>query len=289
MSRGKKIGKLVVRLDRVLEKTRWSGSNRHAEFQVDLRFDLSRGDFHAQHEGKWYSAATKADLEAQIKKAVERTIEIEWDRYLVVDYSATAKPLDARGLPSTSTSNAFGIDADRQELVRYRGVRGDREERRLICGLEIAWEIVDYSRPWARPEDGKTVRSQRDVSFYFKDEDGRRTGARRSKLAEQIGDPVERDDDSLPTGAVLWTTDRERFLNEIVATLAAIDAKLVDLLRGDADELAAKLDSLAGDPSRLLPPGRPALASDVTPEAVPATTRAARKRDGRPLSPERSR
>jgi len=247
MSRGKKIGKLTVTLDRVTHKVRWGGyGDEKATFPIDLRFDFHTGDFHAEHDGVWYSAKTKAELEKKIKKAVERTIDLVWDRYIVVHYEVTAKPLERTNAPSLNTGNVYGIDDDRAALAE----RWRKKTHSVIAGIDLAWEIVDYTRPWTRPEDKKIVRSKRDVDFFENDE---------GKLVEHLGDPNEGDSDDLPTGAVLWSKEREQLLHDILKMLAELDRRMVDLFRGDAEKLAEKLDGLMIDPRRLLaaPPAEP--------------------------------
>lgn len=241
MSRGKKIGKLVVMLDRVVQKVRWGGNSDHrAEFTVDLRFDFHTGDFHVEHDGKWYTAKTKEALEGKVKKAVERTIDLVWDRYIVVHYEATAKPLElGTNAPSTSTGNIYDINSDRAKMEGWRG----KKSRSVIAGIDLTWELRDYTRPWTRPESGKIVRSKRDVDYWESDE---------GKITEHLGDPIELDDDELPTGAVLWSKDREQLLHDILKMLADLDRRMVELFRGDAEALAGKLDVLSFDPQRLL-------------------------------------
>ena len=65
---GKKIGKLVVKLDRKKTRYRW------AQLEVELRFDIHSGDFWAQYEGNWYSDATKDGLTDQIKVAATKAL-----------------------------------------------------------------------------------------------------------------------------------------------------------------------------------------------------------------------
>lgn len=243
MSHGKKIGKLVIRLDRVIQKVRWGGSGDHrAEFSVDLRFDFHTGDFFVEHDGKWYSAKTKEALEAKVKKAVERTIDLVWERYIVVSYEAAVRPVDPilNNVDGT-TSNTYSIKDERDDLVK-RSIRHGTKTTHVVAGIELTWEIVEYTKPWARPESGKLVRSKRDV----------RSGWDGDERREYIGDPYENDDDELPDGAVLWTKEREDLLHEILAMLGKLDAKMVDLFRGDAEGLAKKLDAAQLDPSRLL-------------------------------------
>jgi hypothetical protein len=236
VNHGKKIGTLLVRLDRVVEKVRWGGySNRRAEFGVDLRFDLHTGLFHASHDGIWYAAKTKEDLEAQLKKAVERTIDLVWERYLVVSYDATARLVDAvLNAPNSNAGTIYSIERDRTDLPTKK----IGNARRAITSIELTWNVVEYTRPWPRPEDGKLVRSKRDL--------------RSSQGKEYVDDPIEQDSDALPTGAVLWSKEREDLLHEILAAIGKLDSRMTELFRGGADDLAKKLDAAMLDPGRLL-------------------------------------
>jgi hypothetical protein len=137
----------------------------------------------------------------------------------------------------------------------------------VIAGIELAWEIVEYTRPWQRPENGKIVRSKRDVDSR-EDDDGHST--------DYLGDPVEQDDDELPTGAVLWTKEREQLLHDILGMLGDLDRRMVELFRGDAEALADKLDGMRVDPSRLRVDPSRLLAAPPDAEVKPTKKRKAR-------------
>lgn len=251
---GKKIGNLSVPLDR--KKTRY----KRASVEVELRFDLVTGTFWAQYEGNWYSADTKDDLAAQIKVAATKALSIEWKRYLQISYEAHGWPIadEKSGRPETSGQyHTFEIDHDRSKFgFSYDN---DEDNRYAICAIELHWSLCEISEPYALPEDpNKRVRAKRKVDVW---DHGPDTGK------EQIGDPEEWEDDVLPPGTLLWT-EREALLAEVVAALGRLDARLVDLFRGDADALAEKIDAAEQtDPSRLLAP----------PPEVDARTRAVRR------------
>ena len=112
MKPGKKVGTLAVRLKAEAQRRNF------AHVDIELRLD-GRGSFHAHYEGAWYSASTQADLEEQLRVAIEKTADVEWTRYLIVHYKAEAWPTDGdSGRPLTSGPyESFGIEDDRAELA----------------------------------------------------------------------------------------------------------------------------------------------------------------------------
>jgi hypothetical protein len=76
-----------------------------------------------------------------------------------------------------------------------------------------------------------------DCQLDDRDDDGRET------YREVVGSPSEQDDDKLPVGAVPWTAERETFLREVLAALGKLDARMVELFRGDPNQLSRRLDA----------------------------------------------
>ena len=238
VSPGKKIGKLIVTLDRKKTRHKW------ASLDIELRFDISTGTFWSQFEGNWYHADTKAGLAEQIKTAATKTLSIEWKRYIQISYEAKAWPIEDEksGRPATDGRfHEFDIEDDRNKF----GHGSDEDDRYAICGIELHWSLCEISEPYALPEDAKKiVRAKRDIGvWHFGDDKGK----------EKIDEPREWDDAELPAGTMLWTPEREALLVEVIGALGKLDARLVELFSGDADQLAAKIDTAAQtDPSRLL-------------------------------------
>ncbi len=235
---GKKIGTLEVKLDRKKTRYKW------ASVEVELRFDLEDGEFHAQYEGNWHSAATKDELTAKIKLAATKSLSLEWKRYIQIGYEAQGWPIEDEksGRPATSGQfQTFEIDHDRSKFDRW----GDEREKFAICAVELHWTICEISEPYTLPEEpGKRVRAKREVGIWGWGDDAG---------TEKIGEPEEWEDDVLPPGTLLWTPEREAVLVEIVAALGRLDARLVELFSGDAAQLADKIDVAAQtDQSRLL-------------------------------------
>lgn len=229
--RGKKIDMLTILTDRVVSKR--FGHEKRAEFQVELRLD-QRGIFHALYQGVWYDDPTQKGLTDKIRKAVHRTIDVTWTRYCLVDYSATACALDDdSNRPDQHGGTVYDIDADRTDLDKpdrshHRRMANSRYQ---IKGLDLTWDVVDYSSAYERPEDHRSVRMKRDI--YVRDG------------VDHVTDSEELDDDKLPIGAFPWTPDREAFLHEILSTFRAIDARMSALFSGAPEAVAAQIDATA--------------------------------------------
>jgi len=233
---GKKIGILTVKLDRKKTRYKW------ASVDVELRFEMANGTFHAIYEGNLYAAKTKDDLSAQIKAAATKALSITWKRYIQIDYEAEGHPIDDEKSGRTAINgqyHTFEIDHDRSKFGRGH----DENDKFAINAIKLQWVICEISEPYPLPEDPKKlIRAKREINI-------RHYGSDQGE--EQLGDPQEWDDDVLPPGTLLWTPEREAVLVEIVTAIGKLDARLVDLFRGDAAELAGKIDAQT-DPSRLL-------------------------------------
>lgn len=280
---GKKVGTLRVRLER--KNSRYD----YASIEVELRLDVSAGTFHAQYDGAWHDAPTKDELSAKIRQAAQKTIDVEWSRYLVVDYTARAWPLDGdSGRPEASGRNeTLSIEDDRAALAREPQADrwGDRYRTHVITSIDLHWAVCEFSTPYALPEDKKkTVRMRREIDVQLGDRDDEGSETYR----EVAGEPIEQDDDRLPVGAVPWTAEREALLREVLAALGELDARMVELFRGDPDQLSRRLDAVVqGGPLRLLEAPAPASTAidELNDEGAPSSSRPS----GSLLGPPRSR
>jgi hypothetical protein len=238
-TRGKKIGKLTVKLDRKKSRYQW------VEVEVELRFDIKDGTFWSQYEGVWYHAETKAALSEQIKDVATKALSIEWKRYIQISYEARSWPIeDVKSRRPACNGQFKELDLhDRSKAPKLSKFDRDDAEY-VVCGLELHWSICEISEPYPLPEDSKKmVRAKREVGvWHYGTEKGQ----------EHIGEPREWDDAELPAGTLLWTPDREAVLAEVVAALGKLDARLVELFAGDAETLAARIDGATTDPGRLL-------------------------------------
>lgn len=235
---GKKVGTLSVKLER--KTSRYD----YASIEVELRLDVHAGTFHAEYEGTWYDARTKDELAGKIRQAAQKTIDVEWARYLVVDYEAKAWPLDGdSGRPETSGHyETLSIADDRALLARDPKADewSNRNCARVVTSIDLHWAVCEFSTPYALPEDKKkTVRMRREIDLRLDDRDDEGNETYR----EVVGAPNEQDDDKLPVGAVPWTAEREAFLREVLAALGKLDARMVELFRGGPDQLSRRLDA----------------------------------------------
>lgn len=196
-------------------------------------------------------ATTKDELSEHIRKAAERTIDLEWTRYLVITYEATAWPEQGdSGRPRSNGSySTLGISDDRAELMADPdGDRwSDRHTNRLITAIDLHWAVTEFTQPFVPVGGPRPVRMQREVTREIDTDDERGT-----TYHEEIASPIELDDDQLPPGAVLWTAEREALLRAVLAALGKLDARMVEMFRGDPDQLARRIDAAALNPARLL-------------------------------------
>lgn len=184
---------------------------------------LDGADFIAEHGDVWYRSKSREALEAKMREVAKVAVDVQWTRYIEIDYTAEADP-DGSSWRSYS------------DTLRLDDSRGTKKKPRSIFGFSLKWKLVDYSQALRLPGDDKERFMKRDV-----DEDGRPS-------TEQETTP------KLPRGLVPHTPEREAFLRSVYDAISAIDGKLVELLRGDPDEVAAKLDARSGTP--LLPAGK---------------------------------
>lgn len=265
---GKKVGTLSVKLERAA--TRYT----QASISVELRLDVHDGTFHAEYENTWYDAKTKNELCDKIRQAAQKTIDVEWTRYLVVDYEAKAFPLDGdSGRPEASGNyRTLAIDEDRATLSRDPQADKYSDRKYVITSIDLHWSVYEFSTSYALPEDKKkTVRMRREIEYRLAahDDDGNET------YCEVIGQPCEQDDDKLPAGTVAWTAEREELLREVLAALGKLDARMVELFSGDPDQLGRRLDATRlQDPARLL--ADPSCSPTPSKPELPAHKRKAR-------------
>jgi hypothetical protein len=169
-----------------------------------LRLDTGKGEFIAEHGDILYVAKTREALQAKMNEVARATVDLRWTRYLEISYRAE----------SDRRSNSW-MDLD-------LGQRRKRSHR--IYGLHLFWEVVEYSDEFSIP-GSESKRMRREV-----DEDGEFVNSSTVK--------------ELPDGLVPFTTEREALLGSIVEALTALDARMVGLLRGSPNAVAARLDAL---------------------------------------------
>lgn len=195
--RGKKIGTLTVRL-----KSREDGVHaKRAHVDVELRFDVGRGDFHAAYAGEWHTSKTQKDLQDQIAKVADKEVSMVWHRYLKIAYSMEAHPINSLGDGTDrGCYETFGLDEDRASMAGDPSARGsDERSPKVVTGLNLRWDLVDITEPYEVPErPGKMVRAERAVfALDTDDDDGR-----------HVGHLHEREDAELERGLLLYGNRR---------------------------------------------------------------------------------
>lgn len=281
---GKKVGDTGITLQRADPRA------GRAYLTIEIRLDVDRGTFHARHDGQWYEAKTKDALIEQIRNAAQRTVDVQWQRYLVVDYEAEARPLEGdSGRPRDHGEyETLSIEEDRSSLAPDPSAPSWalQSVQRVVTSIGLTWCLCEFSTPYPRVEDGKIVRMRREIKSHpLRDADRQiqsdEHGEEVATHEEWTSDPKEQDDDQLPVGAVPWSPAREQVLRDVLAALGALDARMAQLFRGDAEAVARRIDDVAArgqpilaapsadrdgdDPIRDLAPTGSALDSDDLP------------------------
>jgi hypothetical protein len=207
----KKIGAIVC-------ETGMSSGYRSQRVSFVLRLDGA--DFIAEHGDVWYVSKSREALTAKMDEVARVAVDVRFARYIELDYSAQAKPVDSW------RSSWREEDLDINES-RKRG-----KARREIHGIKLQWKLVEYSNAFTLPGDDHEERfMKRDV-----DEKGHAEESSQTTVTK------------LPPGLIHYTKAREDLLRSIIEALGEIDAKLVELFRGAPEEVAARLDAKAGAP-----------------------------------------
>lgn len=194
---------------------------REAVASFVLRLNSISGDFIAEYGDVQYVSRSREALQAKMNEVARVALDLKWSRYLHVEYKAT--------VPWNGHWNS----------VTTLGIDSPRRKDNVVYGIELTWEVVEYSDAIQLPGQGERF-MKRDV-----DEKGKPCGAQETVPA-------------LPDGLVPYTKEREEVLLRLRAALAGVDAKMVELFRGAPDRVARMLDS-AGSGALLLevPRGEP--------------------------------
>lgn len=199
---GRKSGEIVVRV----------AQGEHATFP--LRVDVTAGRWFVVVGDTTYGCTDKATLERHVRDLMIAQRTVKWTRYLVIDYEAET--------PGSFTHRKrFGTG--------WAARDGDHE----VGGLRLDWKVIDISDPIQHPGQSKPRRKERQVYGDPCDEDADE---------ERYGQEGWMHDDALPDGAVLHTPARAALLVEVRRALGRLDAKLAEVLTGDASKLGAQLD-----------------------------------------------
>lgn len=180
---------------------------RNATCSFVLRLNEKEGLFIAEHGDFWYTSKSREALQAKMDEVAKVTLNLEWTRYLHIKYEATV-PATRSWMGGTTT-----LEVDE-----------GRDDKTEILGIELKWDVVEYSNAIHLPGDDGERFMKREV-----DDDGES-----STTQETVK--------SLPAGLVPHTKAREELLRQFRDALTTIDAKMVKLLRGSPEAIAKRLD-----------------------------------------------
>jgi len=188
-------------------------STAHVSFV--LRLDSMSGEFIAEHGDTWYVSKSRDALKARMDLVAKITLDLKWTRYIEIEYAAQRHRED---------DDRWGYGD------RDMDINTPRKKRDRIYQLSLKWSVVEYSQAIDLPGD--------------------KDGKRYMKRAVEDGQPstIEESERKMPDGLVPYTEEREALLKAIVGTFKSIDAKLVELFRGEPDDVAKKLDVANGKP-----------------------------------------
>lgn len=173
-----------------------------------LRLDESDGIFIAEHGDLVYISKSRDALKAKMDQVARVTFDLKWTRYLKVNYKVEVPYRD-----NFSSTTHLCVD--------------EKRGKKPILGLELTWEVVEFSDPIRLPGEDSDRYMTREV------EDGRA-----SETQESVHE--------LPAGLVVWTKEREGFLQRVRDTFGAVDKKMVELLNGTPEQVAKRLDGVTG-------------------------------------------
>lgn len=174
-----------------------------------LRLDAKSGQFMVEHGDMLYVARTREALQAKMDEVSRITLALEWTRYISISYSAVTK---------------HAARWSRNEL----GVADRRGKKTRIRGLSLSWEVVEYTGEFQIPGQ-KPCRMKRAID---------EAGLPSSEELETV--------DCLPDGLVAYSPERMAVLSSVLDVFTAIDARMIELLRGSSARVAAQIDAAAG-------------------------------------------
>lgn len=199
--------RLPKKVGEIVVDTGLKDGHREQKATFALRLERS-GQFVVEHADVIYSAKTREALQAKMEQVGRIVLSAAWRRYIEIEYEADT------GRELRWGSGRIGVDERRTKKTRVHGV-------------SLKWQVVDYTDEFEVPGQG----------------------ARRMRRAvSDEGVPSETTDtvDGLPDGLVEHTEERLAVLRTIVDGLTAVDAKMVQLFRGRAREIAGRLDAAVG-------------------------------------------
>lgn len=203
-------GRPPKKIGAIVAKTGITNGYREETASFVLRLDGST--FIAEHGDVWYESKSREALQAKMEQVAKVALDLKWTRYIALDYEAFAD----------REPGQWGY-GDRELAV------SEARKKSKIMGLKLKWEIVEYSNAIQLPGDDEEQR-------YMKRE------------IDEHGDPEPKQTTvtKLPDGLVPHTPEREALLKQIIQAITSLDAKLVEMFRGDPEDVAKQLDARIG-------------------------------------------
>jgi hypothetical protein len=200
-----KYGRAPKKIGEVVCNTGIKNGWRAATASFVLRLD--GGEFIAEYGDVWYVSKSRDALQAKMDQVAKVTFDLKWTRYLRVDYRTEVPYRD--NWHSTTT-----IDID-----------SPRDEDTVVLGIKLSWETVEYSDQIDLPGQGPRF-MKRDV------------------VDDGVTSSSQETVNKLPDGLVPYTKEREGVLLRLRAALNSVDAKMIELFRGEPGRVARALDNV---------------------------------------------
>lgn len=212
------------------------GAQRH---NVELRFDKSRGTFHAHLGGVDFSAPTLKEITDKLQERARTLVEYEYKWYIRVDYGID------ESCPGASWSGGTSFD--------------ELEEGRIIVGINFRFRVEERSQA-VKTDDtdyrGNPVwmRLHRSVE----ENDAGELEPVGPREPDKFSPNTDGDDDD---GWILFTPERYAKLKAIQAALYELARRLHEVVGKDAKAVQRALDALPTQPKLLAAPEKKAARS----------------------------
>lgn len=178
-----------------------------------LRLDERAGRYFAMHGELVFDSTNLEALKKHMKVVAEAEQALSWERYIELTYTATVEGEGTR-------VRDYNAELDLGDK-RPKGV--------IVRGLRLGWRVVEYSSIFT-PPGNQPARKHRTISRK-----GTPSKGTPSNHHEVVG--VE-----LPKGLIPYSETRVAFLQSMCLALTDLDAKIVELFRGSAEAVAARID-----------------------------------------------
>jgi len=205
----------------------------HVARKVAIRFDKHNGHFGASVDGGSFVAPTFQSLEKLLRAHVDAHSQLVFHRYIDVRY--VRHPETTRGTHRGSWSRSYRVSGDER-----------------VVGIELEFDVFDVSEPFETAGVKQNVPARACVWQRLKRSDFAASSRLRSWEPSAAPETLSYGGSDRPEALIPYTDARFETLCAIQAGIAALDAKLNEIV-GDAakgEKALVRLDGL--DPRRLL-------------------------------------